>query len=793
MVNKTYSLINTELHKPIRSTSLSDDKNGIDYRDIHLQEIVREAFPDIFPSIVQIDKQWVYQLLSKNGKDRCSRSSAIDKYNDIPATEVNKLLEGWIILRRKAMEGGISNNLHSILLNFRVPHPEKAIDCYRIEKRNGEERLIVLWGYESDNTPSISLEKALSIMLGVQRNVLVNDRVKANHTGSKNTALIALLCVALVVTGLWGSGVFKKEETSLSQKTTQLGQNNPKPRVSNSTLVTTTHTASTNTLNTPPIVEVVKVDPKKQALDKLQEKRDSRSNLISFFKSEQSVTETKQGLLRCSPDASENIKTVVSNENEDRLKLFNLTSKIDEITVASAIATFATSMGVDITQTEQETVLRIHGSNTVGASLAPKLVTEFLRSRGINNIKIKKEGVESFISYQDGDIENIIEIKAHGSSTAFTETSSSKNVGLMGNYCDLGMASRRIKEKETKLLYDLGLGDMSTPSAEYPIALDGVAIILHPNNPISKLTVQQIADIFSGKIKNWKELGGHDAKITISARDEQSGTWDTFKSRVLKPFQSSLAKARVTRYEDSLLLAKSVATNESCIGFCGLAYVDSSVKGLAVQAANDSTAFEPSRLTVKTQDYALARLLYFYLPSSAPDIAHEFVKFTMSNDGQKVVDNTGLVGQGLSTKADFSNADSYKNKLLKDDNIPRRYKALIKNADRRDTQANLRFASGSMNLDVNSQNNITRLVSFLAERGNENLKINLIGFTDSSGNSTNNQKLSEQRAQAVADMLKTKGVRGVSHFGFGEKMPVANNATTEGQEKNRRVEIWLER
>ena len=107
MVNKTYSLINTELHKPIRSTSLSGDQNGIDYRDIHLQEIVRDAFPNIFPSIVQIDKQWVYQLLSKNGKDRCTRSAAINKFEDIPATEVNKLLEGWITIRRKAMEKGL--------------------------------------------------------------------------------------------------------------------------------------------------------------------------------------------------------------------------------------------------------------------------------------------------------------------------------------------------------------------------------------------------------------------------------------------------------------------------------------------------------------------------------------------------------------------------------------------------------------------------------------------------------------------------------------------------------------
>ena len=689
--------------------------------------------------------------------------------------------------------------------------------------------MTVLWGYESDNTPSITLEKALAIMLGVQKkslnkilqkslsevkqgekikvdtnfvnaipqsvptaSVLVHDRVKAPERNSKNTALISVLTISLIGTGLWGSGIFKKKETDTAQSTQQLKgfflENEKFSNVASEPIAIQPLRDPVPPQPIPP-----RIDPDREALNQLQQKRESRASLIDFFKSEQSVTETKKGLLRCSTDSSEKIKTIVNDENQDRLSFFNLNAKINKITVASVVATFATSMGVDITQTEKQTVLRIHGSNTVGASLAPKLMTQFLRSQGVNNIKMNKEGVESFISYQNGDIENVIEIKAHGSSTAFAETSSSKKVGLLDRYCDLGMASRPIKDKEVKLLYDKGLGDMSLSSSEYPIALDGVAVILHPKNPISNLTVQQIADIFAGKVSNWKELGGNDSEIAIFARDEQSGTWDTFKSRVLKPFQYSLTQSNVTRYEDSSQLVKSIASNENGIGFCGLAYVDSSVKGLAVQAGENTTAFEPSRLTVKTQDYALARLLYFYLPADAPEMARDFVKFTMSNKGQEVVDSSGLVGQGLSTKADFNNANSYKDQLLKNELIPEGYKELIRNADRRDTQANLRFASGSMKLDVNSQNNINRLVGFLAESGNENLAIKLIGFTDSSGSSEQNLKLSKRRAEAVADTLRLKGVRGVSHYGFGEEMPVADNSTANGQEKNRRVEIWLQR
>lgn len=612
MSNKTYSLINTDLHKPIRSTSLADDRNGIDYRDIRLQEIVRDAFQDIFPSIVQIDQKWVYQLLSKSGKDRCSRATLINQFQEIPASEINRLLEGWIVLRRIAMEGGISNDLHSILLNFRVPHPEKSIDCYRLEKRNGKEKLIVLWGYESDSTPSISLEKALVLMLGVQReslnktlknaiselkqgervkidtdfvnaipqsvpsaSVLVHTNIKAQKKKRGNILIPALLSIALVISILWGAGLLKKEQPSLTAhaqeratvlttattffpESSDLIPQSPKKLKSqlqpNSGIEH--ESISKITIDEPSPSQIVDTDPNSLLLQELEQKRDARASLIDFFKSEKSVQETKQGLLKADMNASNNVKIVVSEENQDRLTLFKLISKAEDISMATAIATFATSMGVDITQNQSKTILRIHGSNTVGASLAPKLVTQFLKNQGVSNISINKNGVESFISYQDGYINKIIEIKAHGSSTAFAETDSNKEVGLSARFCDLGMSSRPIKSKEVKALIEQGFEDLSLPGAEHPIALDGVAIILHPNNPISQLTVKQIADIYSGKIKNWSELGGDDNPISILARDNQSGTWDTFKSRVLKPYKYTLPESGVARYEDSLLLCK---------------------------------------------------------------------------------------------------------------------------------------------------------------------------------------------------------------------------------------------
>lgn len=534
-------------------------------------------------------------------------------------------------------------------------------------------------------------------------------------------------------------------------------------------------------------------DSLKDEFAKLQEQRDQRTALVDYLKSTNQAQETAQGTLSLEAQAPAAAKAAVESENRDRLRMFQIISQIQGADVEKVAKEFAQRMGVDVNAKKKVVVLRIHGSNTVGASLAPALVRDFLKERGFTGITTDRKGVEAVISYSKPGDNTIyqVEIKAHGSSTAFGETDSNKEVGLLGKFCDVGMASRQIKDKERKALMEVGLGDMSTAATEFPIALDGVAVVMNRSNPIQALTVAQIAEIFAGKITNWKELGGADEPIKVFARDEQSGTWDTFESRVLKPFKLSLTESNVQRFEDSALLVRNVASTKGGIGFTGLAYVDSTVKGLAVQAGKEARPFQPTRLTVKTQDYPLARLLYFYLPVNADSFARDFVKFTMSNDGQAVVDKSGLVGQGLSSQVDRSNASELKKQLLTDNTVPQTYKMLIANADRADTQANIRFMQGSNEPDINSLNNLDRLASYLANPGHEKFGVVLIGFTDSVGNRSSNLRLSEQRADEVKGLLEAKGVRNITTAGFGEVMPVADNENEDGRSQNRRVEIWL--
>ena len=194
-------------------------------------------------------------------------------------------------------------------------------------------------------------------------------------------------------------------------------------------------------------------------------------------------------------------------------------------------AAFVAAVGVQsgrAAQQQRETILRLHGSNTIGAELVPDLAAAFLRKLGADSISqvdlipSTEMDIEGYFS--NNNITKVIEIRAHGSSTGFQ--------GLKNKQCDIGMASRKIKDDEVKeLAFD---GDMTSNACEHVLAMDGVAVIVnHANASVTKMDFDQLADIFSGTIKDWSKIGWKEGAINIHARDENSGTHDTFQHIVL--------------------------------------------------------------------------------------------------------------------------------------------------------------------------------------------------------------------------------------------------------------------
>lgn len=415
-------------------------------------------------------------------------------------------------------------------------------------------------------------------------------------------------------------------------------------------------------------------------------------------------------------------------------------------------------------------VLRLAGSNTIGASMAPSLAEAFLKAQGASDVKIlagagpEEKIVQGVLPSESSP--SSITISAHGSATAFSS--------LSDGSCDIGMASRRIKPDEVTKLSSIG--DMYSAASEHVLGLDGIAVIVNQANPASSLGKDQIMEIFSGDITDWSQIGSSRGAIKIYARDDKSGTFDTFKTLVMagKSLTSS-----AQRFEDSNALSEAVASDPNGIGFVGLPYVHSA-KAVAV-SEKGARALQATRLTVATEDYPLSRRLYLYTPANPSNrFTRKFVEFALSKQGQDVVGDAGFVAQNVVPQTQVVAREA-----------PLDYKRLTDGAER--LSLNFRFRTGKSDLDNKAIVDVDRVVSFIADLRYTGDKILLFGFADSTGSPTVNKTLSLNRAQTVDEQFAQRGLRPGIVQGFGSDLPVASNDTEEGREKNRRVEIWVKK
>lgn len=417
------------------------------------------------------------------------------------------------------------------------------------------------------------------------------------------------------------------------------------------------------------------------------------------------------------------------------------------------------------------TAMRIHGSNTVGEKLTPNLVEAFLKSRGAALAASKpgagadEKEVRARIPGQSDVVS--VEVFAHGSATAFAD--------LGAGSATIGQSSRRIKPEERDALLEKD-GDLTLAGAEHVLALDGVAVIVNPSSGLGSLTLPQLAGIFAGDVHDWSELGGRPGPIHLVARDEKSGTWDTFKALVLAPSKKEL-NAAALRLESSGELVKAVAADPAAIGFVGLPYVKDNVKALALAADEGGLALLPTPFTVGTEDYPLSRRLYLYTPTAHDDAwSREFVEFALSDAGQRVVADTGFVSQ--TPRPEKVRGEPFQ---------PAAYRSLTAEAER--LSLNFRFESGRDGLDTKAVRDLDRLVRWLDS--NPSRQIVLLGFTDASGDARRNSALSLQRARSVERELVARGIRPAQVLGLGQVLPVASNASEDGRNRNRRVEVWV--
>jgi phosphate transport system substrate-binding protein len=229
-------------------------------------------------------------------------------------------------------------------------------------------------------------------------------------------------------------------------------------------------------------------------------------------------------------------------------------------------------------------------------------------------------------SYMRKRTDTTVQVTGGGSGTGIA--------ALLNGTTDICEASRPMKLAE---LADFVKKYRAKPH-EYKMCLDALSVYVNKENKLEKLSFPQLEAIFTGKITNWKELGGPDAPISLYGRENSSGTYELFKDQVLnkKDFASTTKTMPGTA-----AVIQAVANDKTGIGYGGIAYGEG-VKALKISVTEDSEAIEPSEATVLSKTYPIARYLYNYVsPENDSGSVAEFITWCKSPEGQAIVKEVG--------------------------------------------------------------------------------------------------------------------------------------------------------
>jgi phosphate transport system substrate-binding protein len=244
--------------------------------------------------------------------------------------------------------------------------------------------------------------------------------------------------------------------------------------------------------------------------------------------------------------------------------------------------------------------LVIKGSDTLGAKLVPQLSEEFKAQHSDTTFNIAAEGSTTGIA------------------------------AIIDGTAQIGMASRPTKPEEVTAAKAKGVNFKETV-----VAYDGIAVIVNSANPVKSLTKKQVEQIFTGDVTDWSAVGGSSGKISVYTRNTSSGTYSEFKELAMKKRDYAPDSQKMAGNEQ---IASEVAKNPNGVGYVGLAYTKASdIKVVGIDGAM------PSKESVLGKAYPYARPTFYYTNGEPAGVAKQFVDFTVSDAGQKIVEQVGFV------------------------------------------------------------------------------------------------------------------------------------------------------
>jgi phosphate transport system substrate-binding protein len=245
--------------------------------------------------------------------------------------------------------------------------------------------------------------------------------------------------------------------------------------------------------------------------------------------------------------------------------------------------------------------------------------------------QITIKGSDTQLPLTQAEAEEYMKIHPEASISVIGGGSGVGVTALKDGTTDIAMSSRDLKTEEK-----LDFKNKNKDIKEVITSYDALAVIVNPRNKVEKLTREQLEGIFTGAIKNWKEVGGADMKISVYSRESSSGTYEFFKEHVLNKKNYA---ADVLSMPATGAIVQSVSQTEGAIGYVGFAYTreGSGVKTIAVSYDGGKNYVAPTIEAAKDKSYPISRPLYFFYDSKMESKVKAFVDFVLSDEGQKIV------------------------------------------------------------------------------------------------------------------------------------------------------------
>jgi phosphate transport system substrate-binding protein len=426
-------------------------------------------------------------------------------------------------------------------------------------------------------------------------------------------------------------------------------------------------------------------------------------------------------------------------------------------------------------------LLRISGADAMAAELFPALAQAYLASLRVADPQV----------HRDGDRVTVGGLR-DGAAVTITVSPGATARGLedlLAGSADVAFATRRVRADERDRLAPLG--SMTSQANEHVLGLGGVAVIVNKANPVAALNREQLAQILGGLSSDWSQFGvaGDDewsavgvtgkggpvaTGIHVYLPDDRSGIPEAIQAMILgKRAYAPDAK----RFPTFQAVADAVISDPGGVGV--VPFQDVAATRIVPVSDLDDPPLIPTTFTVSTEDYFLTHRLYLYTAQSStnPNVAR-FVDFALDAGGQAAVKKAGFVE--LAVKAERRNAPA---------GAPADYVRLTGNARR--LSSTFRFEVNSSSFDNRAQADLDRVTAYLREQDLNGASVRVLGFADAQGTAKHNQGLSLDRATLVAQAFAQRGITGVTVAGFGAALPVADNGSEGGRQRNRRVEIWV--